>query len=367
MRILHLENGRSLYGGAQQVLYLMQELQALGIENHLLAPDGSAIADSARQLAIEVHTHNTRGELDWRLQQATVKLIEQQQIQLLHVHSRRGADFWGGRAARQCGIPAVLSRRVDNPESALGKRLKYPLYQRLIAISEAIGDVLVSGGLEPDKLRVVRSAVPGDLIDRSLSRHEFLKRFDLPPNSLVLAQIAQLIPRKGHKLLLDQLPSLLDDYPDLQVLLLGKGPEEATIRQQLNALRIADRVTLTGFQSDIVRLLPHFDLVVHPAHKEGLGVSLIQAAAAGCPLIGARAGGIPEIVRHDINGLLFEPGDAEGLDLAIRHLLDHPELRQKYGQAGMQLVQNEFSTRSMAIGNLAVYQELIGQGPQPLT
>jgi glycosyltransferase involved in cell wall biosynthesis len=104
------------------------------------------------------------------------------------------------------------------------------------------------------------------------------------------------------------------------------------------------------------------DVLVHPALMEGLGISLIQAAACAVPIIASRAGGMPEIVRHEQNGLLIEPGDLDALVQALKRLIDEPETRQQFGQAGRQLVQSEFSIDAMVQGNLAVYQQLCTAG-----
>jgi glycosyltransferase involved in cell wall biosynthesis len=93
---------------------------------------------------------------------------------------------------------------------------------------------------------------------------------------------------------------------------------------------------------------------------EGLGVSLLQAAACGVPIVAARAGGMPEIVHPGVNGELITPGDVKGLSEAMNKVLGSQELRRRYGLAGRQLVADRFSIEAMVCGNLAVYRELTG-------
>ncbi len=367
MKLLHLENGKSLYGGAQQVIYLMQELQHLGVQSELIAPAGSAICEPASQMGIRVYEHSAGGELDWRLRSQVAKVLREGSHDLLHVHSRRGADLWGGLAARSCNVPAVLSRRVDNREPAALARLKYPLYQRVIAISEAIGEVLTGGGLPAAHLRVVRSAVPAEDCQNPVPAQEFLQRFNLTEQNLVVAVVAQLIPRKGHALLLEALPQLVSDFPQLQVLFFGKGAEQQQLEQQIRDLKLQQNVQLVGFHPDITRLMSHFDLLVHPAYAEGLGVSLVQAAAAGCPIVACAAGGIPEIVRDGLNGLLVQPGDCRQLRQAIAGLLGDQQKRQALGLAGKKLATEEFSPAVMARGNYQVYCEVLGHSSAALS
>jgi glycosyltransferase involved in cell wall biosynthesis len=103
------------------------------------------------------------------------------------------------------------------------------------------------------------------------------------------------------------------------------------------------------------------DLLVHPARMEGLGVSLLQAASAGVPIVASRVGGIPEAVRDGENGLLVPPGDIAALRAAIETLLADPERRRRLGAGGQTLMAREFSVDAMVEGNLAVYRELWGE------
>jgi glycosyltransferase involved in cell wall biosynthesis len=146
----------------------------------------------------------------------------------------------------------------------------------------------------------------------------------------------------------------------VHVLLFGQGPlADAVGRRVAGDPLLAPRVQLPGFRSDLDRILPCLDVLAHPAFMEGLGVALLQAAACGVPIVGGRAGGIPEIVRPGLNGSLVEPGDVAGLAAALNHLLASPELRARQGAAGRAWVERHFSIDAMVEGNLAVYRRLL--------
>ncbi|OIQ65404.1 capsular glucan synthase [mine drainage metagenome] len=148
-------------------------------------------------------------------------------------------------------------------------------------------------------------------------------------------------------------------HPDAQILLFGQGPllKAITARVQASPL-LRQHVRLPGFRRDLDRILPALDVLAHPAFMEGLGVSLLQAAACGVPIVAGRAGGIPEIVRPGINGELIEPGDTAALTRALIELLASSELRARYGLAGRQRVIDQFSIDAMVNGNLAVYRQV---------
>lgn len=361
MKVLHVESGRHLYGGALQVVFLLQGLAQRAGDDHVLAcPQGSAIAAAARPHARRVHELSLGGDADLGTLGRLRRLIRAERPDLVHLHSRRGSDLWGGLAARLEGVPAVLSRRVDNPEPRAWAALKYRLYRRVIAISEGIRTVLLDEGVAPQRVVCVHSAVDTARYRPGCADPGWLRReFGVPEGDTVLAMVAQFIPRKGHRVLLDALPAVWAAQPRTSVLLFGQGPEQAGIAAEVARRGWPDRVKLPGFRDDLDRVLPCVDLVVHPAAMEGLGVSLLQAAACGVPIVATRAGGIPEVVIDGRNGALVAPGDAAALGTAIVALLEAPALRRRYGEAGRALALERFSVDAMVAGNRAVYESVL--------
>jgi glycosyltransferase involved in cell wall biosynthesis len=355
MKIVHVEAGMHLYGGAQQVLYLLEGLRDRGCDNLLVCPTGSAIAGAARAAGVTVTELPLRGDADLVFVPRLYRLLRRQRPDLVHLHSRRGADVLGGIAARLARVPCVLSRRVDNPENAAWARVKYRLYHRVITISAGIRRVLLEAGVAPDRVVCVPSAVDPAPYAHACERTWFTTEFGLPSSARVLGVIAQLIPRKGHRHLLAALPPLLQRYPELHVLFLGQGPLHGELASSIAAPPYRDRVRLAGFRADLPRLLPCLYGVVHPAEMEGLGVSLLQAAAAGVPIVASRAGGIPEAVRDGINGLLVPPGEPAALTQSIDRLLADPVYAADLGRRGRALVHEEFSLERMIEGNRRVY------------
>lgn len=361
MRILHVETGRHLYGGAAQVLYLLEGLARSGCESHLACPADSAIVKAARDAGIPVHDTGRGGDLAPAMALRLRRLLGRLRPDLVHVHSRRGADLWGGLAARWAGVPAVLSRRVDNPEPRWWAARKYPLYARTIAISAGIREVLLAEGVPAERVVTVPSAVDARRYALPCDSAWFRGELGLSDGGPVLGVVAQLIERKGHTYLLQALPALRERFPDLRVALFGQGPLRAALEEEARRRGVAEAVRFAGFREDLARILPCLDLVVHPALREGLGVSLLQAAAAGVPIVAARAGGIPEAVRDGENGRLVAPGDASALAAAIGELLADPGAAARMGRAGRELVRREFDIEAMVAGNREVYRAILGR------
>ena len=359
MKILHVESGMHLYGGAKQVVYLLDGLQQRGVESVLVCPKGSAVAEAVRGLGIRVHEITMRGDHDlpliWRLK----RLMQQERADLVHLHSRRGADILGGIAARLAGVRVVVSRRVDNPETRLAVKLKYRLYDRVITISQGIADVLVEEGLPSEKLVCVRSAVDAVAYQKACDPAWFQETFQLNGDEVVMGMVAQLIPRKGHRVMLEAMSRLVGRFPAARLLVFGRGPLEEELAQWVDELQLQRQVTLAGFRTDLDRVLPCLDMLVHPALMEGLGIALLQAASAGLPIVAVNAGGMPEAVEDGVNGRLVGAGNVDELAEAVGELLSDEALRRRMGEAGRKKMLQAFSIDGMVEGNLKVYSQLI--------
>ena len=224
MRILHLETGTHLYGGALQVLLLVDGLQAKGIENLLVVPRGSEVESEALRRGLPVHPLPIAGEADLRFPARFRGLIRSAAPDLVHLHSRRGADTLGGLGARWAGVPVIMTRRVDNPETEWSLGTKYRLFDRVITISHAIRTVLIRQGVDPEKITCVHSALDAEPYSKPCNRKLFRETLGLEGDGPTVGMAAQFIPRKGYDVLLEAIPTVLRHHPDARFLLFGKGP-----------------------------------------------------------------------------------------------------------------------------------------------
>ncbi len=361
MKILHVETGRHLYGGPQQVIYLMQGLVDRGHDCTLVCPPGSGIDSAARSAAIPVQNLFCAGDLDLPFAYRLVQYLNETRPDLVHCHSRRGADVLGGLAASFADIPAVVSRRVDHTEMRLMAALRYRPFKKIIAISETIARVLVDNDVDEERIVVIRSAVDTRPFERTPDCAAMRREFGVPDDALVIAAAGQLIERKGHRFLLEAVASLAEDHPQLCTVIFGEGPLQESLESKAAALGIADRVRFAGFRDDLDDYYGCIDLFVHPATAEGLGVATLKAAAAGVPVVGFAAGGLVEAVAHEKTGLLVPAEDVAALADAMARLIDNEELRHTYGAAGRERMQNEFSIDTMVTGHVELYESILNE------
>jgi glycosyltransferase involved in cell wall biosynthesis len=359
MKILHLETGLNLYGGAQQVLYLLDALADDASEHLLVGAVGSGVGEAARAAGHRVREITMRGDHDLGFLPRMRRVLEEERPDILHAHSRRGADLLGGMAARRSGIRAVVSRRVDNPEPRWLAAVRYRPYVRIVAISNAIERMLLDAGVDRRRITVIPDCVdpapfagPGD-------RGWLQAEFGLPAGVPVAGVVAQLIERKGHRYLLEAMPAVLEACPELRVIFFGRGPLREALAAEIERRGLRGRVLMAGFREDMARILPALDLVVHPAMAEGLGVALLQAAAAAVPVVAFASGGVCQAVEPGRTGLLVPPGDAEALGRAMLRVLTDPVLARSLGEAGRIRVRSEFTPACMAARHLALYREIM--------
>lgn len=387
MTIVHVETGRRLYGGALQVLYLMRGLLRRGVPSVLLAPKGSHVASRAREWGLPIDEFRYWGEADFTAIWRMTRRFRRAGALLVHVHSRRGADTFGGVAAARANVPAVLTRRVDNPEPAWAARRKYPSYCHVVAISDAVRQALADTGVPPEKISLVPSAVDVSEWRSPRTRSALDREFNLTTGAPAAAMVAQFIPRKGHRLLVEALAALrihkaseardrakqrptrgAKQRPALvrprmpTVVLFGRGPLEKPVAGWAKAAGVSDLIRFAGYRDDLPKWLGAFDFLIHPATGEGLGVAVLQAAAAGIPVVASRAGGLPEVVEDGKTGFLCKPGDRIELAATLSAISGAGARMpsREMGRRARRRVQERFSVDSMVNGCLDVYRSVLG-------
>jgi glycosyltransferase involved in cell wall biosynthesis len=357
MKVLHVEPGGGLAGGAQQLLYIAEGLSRSGVETVVACQPGAPLHTQLNAADIRTGAVTYRGDTDIAYMKRLHDLIVAERPNIVHLHSRRGAVF-GMIAARWAGVPCITSRRVDDRlSSAVSVWAHNTFNVRVICISEAIHRVMAEAGVSADKLVTIRSSVDAGPWQHPAARQAFLAEFALPDDAIVIGVVAQLIPRKGHRYLFEALHGLASQR--VRTIVFGNGSGQADLEQMVAALGIGETVQFAGHRPDLQRWMGNLDLLVHPATMEGLGVALLQASSAGVPIIASAAGGITEAVRDGVNGVLVPPGDVPALRAAILSLVADEPRRRALGRAGRALMEAEYNTDAMVERHIALYGDVL--------
>ena len=170
---------------------------------------------------------------------------------------------------------------------------------------------------------------------------------------------ARLIPSKGIDILLKAVPDILDENPGIRLMIVGSGPEEIKLKRLAAELGIESKVIFTGSVADIHNYYSAFDIFVLPTLSEGLGITILEAMSFGLPVLASAAGGITEVITHERNGILIEPGDINELRTALQFLLDNPAKAKQYGCRAKEDIKKTFANNRMIQETILVIKEII--------
>lgn len=307
------------------------EIEHLGIDVALLPQkDGTdylsflKVARVLRAGAIDVvHTHNTQPFVDGTIGAllSGVRTI---------VHTDHARDFPDKRrymfaewlmshfAYRVVGVSEHTTQNLRRHERIPARKLE-----------------TIVNGIDPAPFAIE--------LDRGRKRREL----GVAPEGPVLGVAARLTEQKGIGDMLRALPAVLARFPTATLLVAGEGPIEATLKADAASIGVADHVRFLGPRLDIPEILKVLDVYVLPSLWEGLPIALLEALAAGCPVVASRVGGVPSVITDGVNGTLVRPRDPAELSAAISGLLDSPDRRRSHAEAGQATFRARFSAEAM--------------------
>jgi L-malate glycosyltransferase len=364
---LHVDTARTWRGGQNQVLLTVNGLRAIGQRAALVAhPDGELRRRAAEGLDLIPIAPRTEVDLSaaWKFSRIVTRLAPD----VIHAHDPHGVAMAalalsiGSASAKSGRMPAlVVARRVDfHLKGNSFSRWKYRQVDCFIAASEAIRQMLVADGVAAERTVTVHEGIDIEHVAAAapVNVHE---AFWLPHGSPVVGNVAALVPHKGQRYLIDAAHLVVQQIPDARFVILGEGELREHLEKQVHEHHLEKHVLLPGFRTDVLGCIKGFDLFVMSSVTEGLGTSLLDAMACGRPIVATRAGGIPEIVKDGVNGLLVPPRDAHALAEAIVGALKRPDRLRQMGDAGFALVNERFTVERMVQQTADVYTSVKSQ------
>jgi glycosyltransferase involved in cell wall biosynthesis len=361
----HLNTERGWRGGEQQMAYLMEGLRRRGHRVVAVAQRGGEAVTRLAAQGFEIEPLTMHGEADPLAVARLARRLRRAAPDVVHLHTSH-AHTLGALAARWAGRPPVIvSRRVDfsiyrhSFFGLSGFKYRHGL-DRIVCVSEAVRDVLLRDGLDAARLRVVRSAVDPERV-RGARRVDVRARLGLPPGCPVVLAVGALVGHKGHRHLVDAVPSLVARVPEVRVVVAGEGPLRPELEARAAALGVSSAFVLAGQVDDLPGWFHDVDVLAMPSTDEGLGTSVLDGMCVGLPVVASRAGGIPEMVRDGTEGLLVPAGDAEVLADALARVLGDADLRRRLGEAARRRVDDAFLVDRMVEETLAVYRECLAE------
>src|SRR5438105_3073004 len=361
MRILHIDTERGWRGGERQALWLAAELARRGHLSIVAARPGEPLAERTSQAGLEVVSCAPRFEADPRAAIRLRRVIRNRRIDLVHAHTAHALGL-AAVATMATGIPFVAARRVDfHLRANIGTRWKYGRTAAVIAVSRAVADILAADGIDRAKVTVVPD---GTDVHRRVVRASMrtLAALGVKQGAPLVVQVAQLVPHKDPLTFVRAIAVARERVPTVQALLVGEGELRIPVENAVRALALTGIVHLAGFRADADAVLASADVAVLSSREEGMGSVLLDALLLGKPIAATRAGGIPDVVEHNVTGLLADVGDAAALGHNIATLLENHSLAALLGATAKSRAA-EFSVERMTDRTLVVYEHVLARAP----
>jgi glycosyltransferase involved in cell wall biosynthesis len=238
-------------------------------------------------------------------------------------------------------------------------RLVARLVTRVIAVSRGAADFLVRGkGYPADKIVVIPNGRDLERFVPGAHRDAVRKELGIDRGARVVGVVGRLETQKGHVFILDAWPEVTRAHPDARLLLVGEGSLRESLMAQARRLGVAESVIFTGFRADVPRILDAIDVMALPSLHEGMPLTVIEAAAAGRPVVATAVDGTPEVVRDGQTGHLVPAADPPALARALRALLADPPGAARMGEEARRWARERFDIRAHVEATARVYREV---------
>jgi len=364
-----------LRGGGKEtfIIHLANALAAMGHLPYVVCFDSAGRSASALRSGVRLIEMGRSGN-DPRVVTGLARLLRRERIDVVHsnnwgtlieavvaarlagrpvVHTQHGLGYEGGseRQAHAAGLRGVALRAATRRVHAV------------VGVSPEVGDMVQrEWGLPPGRVRVITNGVP---IEASPTESRLAQRqaLGIAADDVAVVSVAYLRPVKNFPVLVRAFGELAH-VPRLRLFIIGVGPSEEDIRAEAARCGVADRVTFLGRRTDVPHLLPAFDVFALASASEGISISILEAMAAGLPVVATRVGGNPLLVQEGVTGLLVEAGSASSMAVALDRLARTPDERRSMGEAAANRAAGQFSIERMASDYLEMFEAARAGSPR---
>ena len=368
MKVIHLISGGDSGGAKTHVHSLLQNLSRT-IDVTMVCFMEGPFAQEARELGIRTVVLPGRDLL--RVYRTLRRLVVEEGYQIIHCHGARG-NLMGALLRRSTGLPVVTTVHSDYRLDYLGRpfsRLTYGTINTLvvrrldyrIGVSDAMTDLLISRGFDPDKLFTIYNGLDFTPRTPAMDRQAYWKSVGLEADagSVVVGIAARLNPVKDIATLVRGFARAHAQCPELRLLIAGDGEQMDMLKNLARELGVERQVCFAGWVSDTDSFYNAIDINTLTSLSETFPYSLTEGARAALPTVASRVGGVPYLIEHGIHGLLFEAGDAEALARHLVTLAQDPELRRHMGRRLYQRARKDYSLESTLRRQLDIYEAIL--------
>ena len=356
LRIIHSEAATSFGGQEHRVFKEMVAMRERGHYLEAICQPDAELTERLREVGFVVHTLYMDGAVNIvRGVFAIKKILQAGRFDVLNTHSRQDTLI-AAVAGRLASVPLIV--RTRHLASPIGSLLTYTwLPHRVSTVSHYVRCQLIARGVPSEHVQAIYTPV---VLTPRLAHSSLRDELKLSADAVLVGCVAVLRPNKGHLELINAMLPLLRTRPKLHLVVAGGGsPVFEQLQAHITHSGLAERVHLLGTRRDVPNVLAGLDVFCLATRQEAMGTAFLEAAASGLPVIGTDVGGVGEMMRPGVTGLLVPLDDALALQNALIQLIDSPELRKKMGQAGHERIHKEgiFNTETLAKRTEGIYRQ----------
>jgi len=376
LRVLALVEAATVTGPAKNLIRFCQMAQddpAAGLSISIAAfhrrsaagPESNAFLDAVRAAGIELDVIPERGRFDSSVLPMLGEIIARRRPDIIQTHAPK-SHFLVRWAGFQRGRGWIAFHHGDTAED-----LKVRLYTQLdrwslraanrsVTVCEPFADLLVGRGVRRERLQIVPNAMAAAPMVAKEDVGALRDRLALPPAARVVLSVGRLSTEKGHADLLAAVRLLLRDHPQLAIrlILVGDGIERASLERAVAAADLASAVIFAGHCPNVWPYYSLADVFVLPSHSEGSPNAVLEAMAAGVPIVACKVGGVPETVEDGLSALLVPPAKPAAMASALARVLEDPALATRLVSNASERLARRFSPESRYQALLEVYRSV---------
>ena len=359
---MHLDTEFSWRGGQQQAFYLHQKFLERDIRSEFICQPGSKLGEYLNINNLPFKPVPMNSEFDLWASLKISQFCRSNEIDVIFLHSAHALALGLYCKWFSPHLKIIAVRRVDfKVNKNLFSRYKYnsKKLDQIICISNYIKQVLMNCGVDENKITVIHDGV---LMDRYYSLpfpSDIKEKMAIPPKNIVVGTVAAMVGHKDYPNLINAARMVIDVNPQITFIAVGDGPDREQIHKLAESRKLQDNFIFTGFREEIGPLFKIFDIFVLASQQEGLGSSILDAKAAGLPVVGTDAGGIPEIIQPGEDGIIVPRRNPKILAEAILQLASDEKLRKNMGMQA-RLNVRKFSVFNNVEKNIGLIRRLLG-------
>ena len=365
--ILHLIETSGPGGAERMLISLVESLPKHEYRSLICLLKEGWLNDELRRRGFETVIIPQPRSVDVNWLWAVWNMVRARRVDLMHSHEF-AMNTYGGLISLITGIPQIATVHGKNYYyKRWHRRLAYRFvarHGRMVAVSEDCRRFLSDNvGVPLKNILTIYNGIPTEGYQPSSSiRANIRSALRVISDQPVIGTVGNLYPVKGQTFLLQAMSAIVRHRPDCWLIIAGRGDLESTLKREAKELGIERNVLFLGYRADVTELLQAMDVFVLPSLSEGLSLSILEAMAAGKPVVATAVGGNPEIILDGQTGYLVLPGNADALAEKILQLLEKPTHAREVGQRSRLHVMQEFSLSRMVNRYLLLYVELLSGG-----